>query len=1106
MAALPSSTWGRAGLLFLIAVVLPLTLLVLALRFVAPVREQALRTALAQADPLLPGHWSAGRIAWPQPDRLELDDFVWTDGADTLVAARRLAVEVEWSSLLRRGPHLRELTLLGARGDVPRLRAKLERDRAGNAEEEETEGAGPPVRGVRCDSIRVEVERLLVQPDADPVRGRLVGSFDAGLDRPPRLDLREVEAELPAWGLSVGPGSLRARASPPRGDGVLPIVLSDGRALQLAATVDASQRLQLTVDGAESFGARAAVSARLGSEESGRRRTMDLGVEVELVRPERLSTVPGVPGFVTGLPPGSDVRLDGTGHVVLPPEPELDLRVELTSSVELVGRATTRILASADAWSLSELTWSVEELEATGRVTAADDRLDLDVRVTGAYGTGEARVDSIDVRAVGDARGPVHFDVAARAAGIWFAADGTRTGASPEVIETGPWFLGTRKGAVPGGPRGRIALDAAGGVSWTGLRIRGDGGNLALDGSAGADGADVRLDASWPAFPALLERFLPEEFARTVAQSWNVGDRPALKARARAKTDSTWTLDADFVLPGPRRLLDPPPEGVDLAGTETVRGHVTASGRGTDGRAALDLSSTRWLDRTTLDATRRGDRIVADSLDVAGFGVQIRGSGEIADSLRGTIRIDLDSLDPLRERVAAIPPDLTAALAATIALTGTVQEPSAAVQAAARGGGADWRADGLALDAELTRSGLHRLAAHRVDSLVVRGVPIRNVDVEVRPFESPDAPDSLALLGSVRVDSEPAGLALVAGITRRGGWNVAADTLAIRWKDDDLRTRTPFTLRPDPEGRWTVRGLDLQGTMGSLSADGGVGPDAADLRVEVDLKVPPPPDPSTPWPERLTGTIRALRPDSLEARITADRFPPAESPTSTRVAASAGPAGIAGDLEIRDGSRVPVRGTMRVPFAVDLAARTVRAIDGDAAVDVTLEDLRVPLRPVTEDGAVWIAPEGEGRVGLASGRLKLGRLHRGPHRIVPRNGALPRRFTARRSRDRHRRGTHEPRTERHAPLEPGRSNGDRRASRRSRVLALRRCGAGLRRVRGRAGAPERLPAARPGAVPLAGHAPRGAHRLRCAGERRAGGRSPVRLAAGGRRRRVERQG
>lgn len=114
----------RIGIVLLLVVVgLPLALAGSLL--LSPVRSGLLEWGARRAVQQLPGDLAWSALEWPEPNRLELRDVLWSDRGDTVVFLGRGSVTWGWDDLKRRQLDLHEVELATLRLDVPRLQALL---------------------------------------------------------------------------------------------------------------------------------------------------------------------------------------------------------------------------------------------------------------------------------------------------------------------------------------------------------------------------------------------------------------------------------------------------------------------------------------------------------------------------------------------------------------------------------------------------------------------------------------------------------------------------------------------------------------------------------------------------------------------------------------------------------------------------------------------------------------------------------------------------------------------------------------------------------------------------------------------------------------------
>jgi len=156
----PARLLRLAGWLVLGAVLL--VVLILGLLALPPVRGALLDFALSRTEDRLPGQVTVDRIAWPKLARFEIDGLLWTAaGGDTLAAADRVALDVALGPLLARDVQVRELTVAGARADVPAIRAAFPE---GDDEPGAATDAALPVRHFEIDSLAVD-GRIRLDPE-----------------------------------------------------------------------------------------------------------------------------------------------------------------------------------------------------------------------------------------------------------------------------------------------------------------------------------------------------------------------------------------------------------------------------------------------------------------------------------------------------------------------------------------------------------------------------------------------------------------------------------------------------------------------------------------------------------------------------------------------------------------------------------------------------------------------------------------------------------------------------------------------------------------------------------------------------------------------------
>lgn len=855
----------RRRALRLLALLPVLFLLVLAVALLAlslaPVRRSLLLEALRRADGALPGRLLADGPSWPEPGRLRFDGLLWTDGADTLLAAGPLEIAVDLFALAGRRLELRSLTLDGLRLDLPALRARFPEPAAG--EPERTKGNGflrpgalPGMPSVSCADLRIAAGPLRLDTLRTVEELRLGGGFDVVGGRVPWLRLEELLLRLPQAGLVASSRDLLLEPAAGRLSGALQAVLGPERSFDLRIAAPGSDRYRLSAD-VSWDGA-------------------PLSVELEgaVIRDE---------GRATGLSAAGDLRLPsgdalrGAG-VALPAgvdPPALGLRVE--GELAFGPRAPSRLALSIapNDWALAggltvrreDGTLSIDglrlaldgllaegDLRRTGSDLSARLRLDavsadwfarfglqplerlqasatlsvdgpadgpaLSLDLSAAATTGGTTLDTLRLRSrrrAGSDR-PLRASLLAESSGLRLlatfdlrqGADWSATFDTLRLVETdGP------SPAESGG--GRATRFADGSLRIDDLELAGDGLLLRADAQRRPDGsgtAGVRLDL--PRIPrALLARLALDDSLRArLAAGWARGDEPGLQADlvfgpGGAPLDAT----VSALLPGPPRLSGLLPPGARLEGL----GDLLVDGRFASAEGRFDVRATGagWLDslRSTGRVDGSGWRLDTLAAALPGLVLSASGSGTGGEldlvagldasstTLATRFAPALADWNPsLRLDVVASGPASAPTLEATLA--GAVASPPLSADSVA---GA-LRLDPGSLSASLRLAGLLQVGGQPFDSLALA-------------WQGP-AGESGVLPGRIELRAAAPGWSSeqTVALARDSGWRLDWSRFLLRVSDLELAAASPFTFRLEEDGGLVLERLDLAGSLGRLEA------------------------------------------------------------------------------------------------------------------------------------------------------------------------------------------------------------------------------------------------------------------------------------------------
>jgi hypothetical protein len=914
-----------------------------------PAREVLLRAAIPRAGAALPaGRLEVDAARWPRLGRVELDGVRWVvdadgdaDGhlgaaspADTLASAERIVAAVRLAALLRRELDAELLAVDSLALDLPAVRSRLP-ERPEEPDEDGTGGAPAPP------SLAVEAFRLngrvLLEPGAPPARVAVAGALELRRGRAPALNLESIEIRDDARGIALGPGSLRIDPAAGVGSGEVAGRWGDAAAFALSARSRDADRMTVELAGASpDSGAGFRADATFDRRDGGLP-AIHLDVELRLPTTARLVALTGAEGL-RRLPPDErlQARVRGTWE---PPSGEGAFQVEcgpyagwdsLSAGVTFAPGewAATGIrlaapgLAAEGEWKgargrmQGDLRAVVDGTDWMGAFVPRESRpeslrvtLDLTaegaaaalqgtVRAEGGVAAGGVRVDSVRVRLDGalTGSGAAAFEVSGLTSGVWLAASGAVTARDPLRFALAPVRVTARRDSAGGRHSGRLTIDPAAGVTAEQVRVDGDYGALRVD--------------------------------------------------ARADTAGAWSATASFRIPVPADAASSPA----AAKLTPLEGTVRAEGRDGALTARLDAGATAWLDeaRGVLRMGPAGRTL--DTLVVRGLGATVQGAARATagDSLEGTLRVDLAGLDGLRAFVPAMPESVSAEAAGDVTLSGTVAAPGVHARIAASARGPSWDVPGALAEIDLRGGAIASASLRATDTVRAGGLAVHKLAVQARPVTA-GAP--LPLFLSVEAEADSAAALVVAEVEAGDSTVARVDTLAVRWGDRDLRSGHPFAARWEAAtGAWSVRALELRGSLGHVIADGGAGPDSATFRAEIALEDPPRPPgvEATAWPSpaRIEATARLVSRDSLEVGAAARGMKVGTlGQYDLRADARAGNGGTVADVQLLQGETAPLSAHVLIPRRIDAAQRVAVDTEGRWSARVSVTDLPVPVRP-----------------------------------------------------------------------------------------------------------------------------------------------------------------
>ncbi|MBD3336131.1 MAG: hypothetical protein GF355_11510 [Candidatus Eisenbacteria bacterium] len=908
------------------------------------VRKEILTRAITRADQSVTGELEVEQAAWPRLTRVELNGLRWTDEGDTLAAAERVVLAFDLGALIQRHLHVRELTLLGARVDLPALQERL-----GSAEEDTTtgeggglpwirEGAMPGVPSLAADHIEIGAPWICLSPDRSLNDLSLDASFDVrrGYSRSARIG--RFHFILPQDSVAIHEGTLTYTESGERTlDADFAGRLGPHWPIHLTASLERDEDLQLFLLREEGVppprGEGLALDGRIRRRE-GSISGLAGNARLEIPAVAELANIPILRRPLAGAPQFEGIGLEVGGSVAWRREVRGSVRIDVHPGEWMRrGHAAMRfapdeLIADSISVELADLVvegrWSRRAAENEGRIKAriegaewlrpfADpsslpdsvdlkleaqvagpgDALQVEGRLEGSLQAAGRRLDDLSLAVSGstDPSRPIRFGLAVLSSNLVLRSAGALATGEEMRLRLAPLRL--READDADSVRADVPAAGAADEEWGVVTYRAAGGRIGVEevrvessyGRASISGAMARGEGSFSSEiawteppPVLVSRTAPDSAARSRLRARWPEEGPY---RVRAEVDiapgeegSRIDARGTLHLPGPAVLAPALMPQADAGDLGPLRGTATFQTRPEEPawRAELDLSETDWLEAFILEASG-GARTRVDTLNLRGLGVALGARGRIsADSLQAAARLQIENSRLMRRLAPAAAESTDATLTVTAEASGSPDAPR--LEARFEGalerpgldlprleGSASYAAqDGAAVGLRLPRS--FHLGAFFADSAMAYArIPI-------------DTTAARAGRAGVEIHGDLLQLQASAQFERSAGWEIKADTFAVRYSDAGLQAQTPFEIRLGGErGGLAIDNVDLEGGLGSIKGHAELDSAAADVELIADLQLPErPPHPALPpglWPHSLQLDLRAPPRDTLRAELQA---------------------------------------------------------------------------------------------------------------------------------------------------------------------------------------------------------------------------------------------
>lgn len=573
---------------------------------------------------------------------------------------------------------------------------------------------------------------------------------------------------------------------------------------------------------------------------------------------------------------------------------------------------------------------------------------EADLRLEGGMNRGGLRVRTVEAtaRLSADRKRPVPFEIRGRVKEVDLSIGGEVLPGDTIALSLRPVLLrdaaARERVPAPAGPTALVVYAPSGGrLTVRDLRIEGDGGRLLLNGSLAA-GGESAFDLSWsaPVLPRLLLRTktLTPDGTDRLRSRWGADGpfRLHLKgetARSGKETRVSWT--ADFRLPGPSTIAPLLPPGSKVDGLGPVEGGsegiVTLRPGTPDVRARLEITPNDWITECLVVLGSEEGTVALDTAAlVLADGAGLRGSGRFSEEnwkAEAVLRIDdLRLLDRFRPGMEGT---MDAALRAEAALSGNRAAPRLDVTWSGRFLAPFFGAERMEGRLEGDRRGW--LAEMKAAGGGHAGpLLFEEIDLSLRPAGD----SSLALFplrSRLRLSGAEYEVTQSSVVESGDHRSLSVDSLTVRLNGGEMANTRPFEFHAGPErGVFGVRSLELTGGLGTITAEGEIGPEVTDLLVEAELSLPERPEgirtPDGLWPRRVHCVIHAPDGDLLVVDAEVEGIVWGGDPVTL-------------DVEFEGGA-----GEGRAVLILSKEGRERLHLDGKAPMDAGLSPFRFGLR------------------------------------------------------------------------------------------------------------------------------------------------------------------
>ena len=980
---------ASAAALLLAAVIIVVLLLLL-----RPVRERILDIAVSKAGQALPGELAVSETHWPSLGTLEIYGVTWTDGADTLAEAGRLVVSIDISELFSKDIHVNEVVLHGIGADILAITDIFasSADSAGTADDsgdkDKSEGGFPRtgslpgIPSIAVDRIEIEGRRILAAEGVELIGLRLFGELDLLSGSEPFVALEELSLDRSSTPVSVDSLWLKADLAAPslHGEGV--ILLPHDMSIRLICDTEPDSSFTLRIVPADGplppTDAFVSVGGILAVED---RRIRSVDLEIEFLTPgtEELVTFPFLAGSLEGIGPLEGARGSITGHLALSPffSVSADMHLNRTSYIDTLHLAgayedkkieVEELLLAMPGLSLSasgslidgvpglsaqvradSMTWLTRIIPGAALPAGTSARLTLEMGDSGGAGgipvlleghvtAGGTSIDSINVSGFipAESGDPYTADLLVETFGIRIVTS-VAADLSSGVDVTLSRTAGTGTDSVTVYLAGNVRMDGGtGDIAIRDLHTEGMFGRISV--SADIDSSrsgSFDILGEWPAPPAPLKTILRADSSSwdSMMVLWRTDGPFSLRIGGTfAQEGREISASGSALLPGPRLLAPLTAAGDAFRDLGSLMidfsANVAPEDSGSSIVGRLDLGRTEWIDTALVSIESGSGGLTVDTALVVFEGLRISVEGGITgDMIDLVAAVSLaDSL--LVQRLGRLAGrSVSMALDADCIVAGTKDDPAVSIGIDGRLSTVDLVIPQFSGTAE-RNDGITNADLFMPEGLHANAVVFDSVRASYT--DSVNTGESAGAAVRLEADGSDTNILLAFRVPQGDGFSVMADTFFIALSGQTLASTGPFTISTLAGGGVIVDGLSLEGSIGSIKANGIASPDSADLEAHIEIAVPEKPEmikvAERLWPDSVTIDIRAEGP----SRVAAD--------------------GMISGITIGDGTKTVIGFTMS---SDTLALQASLNIKGPEKTILSLEG---SLPPLQEDGSLTDGP------------------------------------------------------------------------------------------------------------------------------------------------------